>query len=491
MQQRVSTLPASHVYNKTEFHSTTSDPGYNVLRHHSDTGSKLAVASQPYDMLDSTESNRSSIGPLHPSAHISPRTSPSSSRKSSYSSLHTFGDSITQEVYEDFSMDQPDGGDYGKLDHAHRPPEIPMKKASSEYGRLSQTVPFEPSTQQSEYGKLDHGNRPPVLPQKRNVVQENEYGRLDHTGRIPELPQRKPVVQENEYGRLDHASGYRTAHPQKRAIVQDNEYGRLDYSKRQETKEPENKYGNLDHDGHPPELPPRRTIMQGSEYGKLEHSARYVRTPEPRSNIAPDLPQRNMVQESEYGRLAYPSHSDPLEVPSSSQESEYSQLNHSGLLPEGKGNNMQSSQQNALIMQQQNNYQNQGENFLSAQQSSSKHKPQIPQRKNLPQEHSSHSESAEVSSNLQAGEIPSGYATFKREHGYSISSSVAYNSDQDDQLADQSAKYSSVPGSDSDTEYYSRLNLITDDASSSIQALKIQPNPSYAGAKPQPKPRNI
>ena len=487
----MSTLPASHVYNKTEFRSTTSDSSYNVLRHHSDTGNKLGVTSQPYDMLDSSESKRSSVSSVHLSTHASPRTSPSGNRKSSYDSLHKFGDSISEEVYEDFSLDQPDGGGYGKLDHANRPPEIPSKKTSSEYGRLSQAMPFDPSAQQSEYGKLDHGSRPPALPVKRNVIQENEYGKLDHTGRTPEVPQRKPIVQENEYGKLDHSRQHETA------------------------QEPENQYGKLEHADHPPDLPPRRTIMQENEYGKLEHSKRYVRTPEPQVNVAPDLPQRNVVQENEYGKLEHSkqyvrtpepqinvapdlpqrnsvqeneygklehsSHGDTFGVTSSSQQSEYSSI-----MPEGKGNYKQSSQQDVSIMQQ-NNYQNQGESFLSAQQSESRHKPQIPQRKSL-QEHPSHSGKAENTFNLQPGDIPSGYATFKREHGYSISSSVTYDSDQDDQPADQSDKQS---GSDGDTEYYSQLSLITDNANSSIQALNIQPNPSYSPRKPQPKPRNF
>ena len=489
----MSTLPASHVYNKTEFRSTNIDSGYNVLRHHSDTGSKLAVTSQPYDMLDSSESNhsnRSSVSSMHLSSRVSPRPSPPASQKSSYDSLHTFGNSISEEVYEDFSLDQPDGGSYGKLDHANRPPEIPSRQISSEYGRLSQAAPFDPSTQQSEYGKLDHSNRPPALPLKRNAVQESEYGKLDHTGRTPELPQRKPIVQENEYGKLDHSTQHETA------------------------QEPENQYGKLEHGDHPPDLPPRRTTVQENEYGKLEHSSRYVRTPEPQVNVAPhlpqrnvmqeneygklehtnryvktpepqvnvapNLPQRNVVQENEYGRLEHSSHSDTFGITSSSQQ----QSEYSSIIPEGKGSYKKSIQQGASIMQQ-NNYQNKGENFLSAQQSASKCKPQVPQRKTL-REHPSHSEKAVF--NLQTGDIPSGYATFKREHGYSISSSTTCDSDQDDQPADRNDKHSD---SDGDAEYYSRLNLITDDTNSSIQALNIQPNPSYSPRKPQPKPRNI
>ena len=460
--QKVSTLPAGYShYNKTVFgtNSATGNEGYDVLSHHNDKEKRLSVMSQPYDMLDHSKSARTSVHSLHLSPHVSPRvsprTSPSNSRKSSYSSLNAFGDAITEEV------DEPPldgGGDYGKLNHNNRPPELPSKRISS------QGAPFE-----SEYGKLDHNHsHPSELPPKR-AVQENEYGklnysnqhatlephseygRLNHSNRTPELPQTKPIIRENAYGELDHSNQHETTlesegeygklnHtsqtnelPQK-TVVQENVYGKLDHSNQHEAMpEPQSEYGKLHHVDRPPELLPKRKTVQESEYGKLDHSKRYVRTPEPHG---------------EHGKPSYTN----------------------------------------------TNYQNQGENFSpDAQQSEYgklSHKPQITDRRKQLQEHSSNSGKEEVLSSPQTNDLPLGYATFKTEHGYSISSSISsYSSDVDDDKDDL------VPND----EKYSQLNLTSvDNGDSKLAESKhtpaaadSQPRTSYAPTKPKPKPRNI
>ena len=474
------TLPANHAYDKANFHFKTDTPSYNVLQHHADKEKKLSVVSQPYDVLDHSDSNRNSLASLHLSPHVSPRTSPrtspSSSRKSSYASLQS---SITEE--NEPSLDQTDSGDYGKLVHTNRSPQQPPKKISSEHGRLSQRMPYEPSTQESEYGKLDHTSHLPSLHPKRNTIQENEYGKLNHTTQPYERPQRSTTVQENQYGKLNYASNYPPEVSQRRATVQENEYGKLEHSTQHETTlEPQNVYSKLDHAGRPPELPPKRTTIQENMYGKLEHSNQYVSTPGPSADTPPDLPQRNVMQENEYGRLVHFSHRD-AEVSGVMQQSEYGRLDHSE-------KHKQSSQQDALVIQQ-----NKRKAFSTTQLDKPSHKPQVPQRKS--HDHSSRFGKVEDEADLQTGGIPTGYSTFKREHGYSISSSVtSYDSDQDDKSANGSDKCFSVPGNNNDTEY-SQLTHVTDDvnlSAKSIQAVKQTPNPLYMQSeKPKPKPRNV
>ena len=528
-QQKGSTLPAggSH-YNKTGFkaNTTTKDESYDVLSHHNDREKKLSVMSQPYDMLDHSDSNRNSVASLHLSPRVSPRTSPSNSRKSSYSSLNAFGDIIIE--------DQPDDREYGKLNHNNRPPGLPPKKISS--NRLSQGAPFESSTEQSEYGKLDHsGSHHSVLPPKR-TAQENEYGklnyhevtlephseygRLDHANRTPELPETKPI-NENQYGKLDHSNQHevtlesqseygklnhtsRTNELPRRTVVQENVYGKLDHSNQHEAiLEPQSEYGKLDRVGRPPELPPKRKTVQESEYGKLDHSKRYVRTPEPHGDYTNTTPERNILQENMYGKLAHSSHNDAVEAPGSLQQSEYSRLDHSGLIDERKEEHRQPNQRDTSVIQQ-NIYQNQEGNFSpDAQQSEYgklSHKPQLTHRKKyLPP---SNFGKEEVLSSPQTTDIPVGYSTFSRDHGYSISSSISsYTSDVEDQLADGSDKDVSVPNDENNTEY-SRLNLVSvDNGGSSISKLATskqtpsaadsQPSTSHAPVKPKPKPRNI
>lgn len=452
-----------------------------MLQHHADKEKKLSVVSQPYDVLDHSNSNRNSVASLHlsprVSPHTSPRTSPSSSRKSSYTSLQN---SITEE--NEPSLDQTDGGNYGKLVHTNRSPQQPPKQISSERGRSSQGMPYESSTQESEYGKLDHTSHLSSLHPKRNTVQENEYGKLNHSSQPYERPQRSTTVQENQYGKLNYASNYPPEVPQRRATVQENEYGKLEHSTQHETAlEPQNVYSKLDHAGRPPELPPKRTTIQENMYGKLEHSNQYVSTPGPSADTPPDLPQRNVMQENEYGRLTHFSHQD-AEVSGAMQQSEYGRLDHSE-------RHKQSGQQDAFVIQQ-----NKRKAFSTTQLDKPSHKPQVPQRKS--HDHSSHFGKVEDEADLQTGGIPTGYSTFKIEHGYSISSSVtSYDNDQDDESADGSDKCFSVPSNNNDTKY-SQLTRMTDDvnlSAKSIQAVKLTtPNPLYMQSeKPKPKPRNV
>ena len=538
-QQKVSTLPAGHSrYNQTEFwtNSSAKDESYDLLSHHTDKEKKLSVVSQPYDMLDHADSNRNSVCSLHLSPRVSPRTSPSNSRKSSYNSLNAFGDTISEEVY----VLTPDDGEYGKLEHNNRPPGLPPKKTSN--ARLSQGGLLESSTQQSEYGKLVHSRSslPSVLHPKRSVQEneygkldyynqhevtlqpDSEYGRLDHANRMPEVPQ---TIHENEYGKLDRSNRYvetpesqseygklnhtsRTNELPLRTVVEENVYGKLDRSNQHEASlEPQSEYGKLDHVGRPPELPPKRKSVQESEYGKLDHSKRYVTTPEPlgehrKLNYSNTTPERNVLQENVYGKLAHSSHHNAVEAPGDLEENEYSRLDHGGLIDERKGEHRQSNQRDTAILQQ-NNYQNQGEDFSpDAQQSEygrlSRHKPQVTRRtKHLP-EHSSNSGKEEVLSSSQTTDIPVGYSTFKRDHGYSISSSInSYSSDVEDQVVDRSDKDISVPNDENNTEYSNLVNVTNSDSSmaTSNQTLTAvnssQPSTSYSTVKPKPKPRNI
>lgn len=498
-QSKVSTLPAGHLrYDAPVVRSIPQTETYDVLSHHTDMRKNLSsVMSQPYDVLDHTDSKHISTASLHLSPHVSPRTSPSTSRQSSYSSLHAIGDTINEEVYET-PLDQTDAGHYGKLDHTSHSPEVPSRKISNEYGKLNQPTVYGPSTQQSEYDRLDHTSRPPALPPKRTTIQVSEYGKLDHTGRAPELPQGGPIVQENEYGKLDHSMQHETSQEpqneygklehssrvpgllQRGPIVQENEYGKLDHSVQYKTAlESQDEYSNLGRVSHPPEMPPKRATIQENEYGKLHHSRQHARTSEPQSecgkpdysNTVPELPQRNVLQENEYSHLDHTSH-----------------------VPEGKENHeKQFSQQDTSIAQQIDHH-SQGGNFSASQQTEYgklSHKPQIPHRKNHPQVHPSHSV---PTSTPQTKELPPGYETFKRLHGDSISSSISsYNSDMDDQITDKGFLIS-----DNDTEY-SQLNPIAvDNVDPSIEKqtsqqvpATAQPNTSDAPTKPKPKPRNF
>ena len=398
-------------------------------------------------MLDQSDSKHNSVA-LHLSPHVSPRTSPSGSRKSSYNSLNAFG-SVIDNAYS-LPPDQIDGGDYSKLDHHSRPPELPPKTDSS--------------TEPSQYGKLDHShNRSSILSPAVTTSQENQYGKLNHS-KQPETI----LESQGQYGKLNNTS--RTSELPQGAIVvqQENEYGKLNHSDQHAASpEPQSEYGKLVHN-RPPELPPKRKTSQESEYGKLDHSKQFTRSPEPhdKPNYT-NTTSESAVQEKTYGHL---NRHDVVETPVDMQQSNYGQLDHTGFTNKGKEKQIQ---QNTPTIQQYN-YQNQGSNFSpEAQYDKVPHKPPIARRKSKQP-----SNSGKVS-NLQTSEVPAGYATFKREHGYSIGSSVSsYNSDVEDQLVDNDVTSNDDTG-------YSQLNPII------LNNTDTPPSTYDSPVKPKPKPRYI
>ena len=482
--QRGSTLPANPPpYDKTQFGttSTTSDGSYNVLSHPA-VNDRLSVVSQPYDILGQSGSKHNSVA-LHLSPRVSPHVSPSGSRKSSYSSLNTLGS-----VVDDEYLLPPDGEDYGKdygkLDHTSRPPELSPKTNSSpepsQYGKLDHSrnrssilPPVVTTTEDNQYGKLNHSKQPKTV-----LESQGQYGKLNHSSRTPEIPQgtKVPTVQqENEYGKLNHASRMPEL-PQGAIVQQENEYGRLNHSNQHAVSpEPQSEYGKLVHGGRPPELPPKRRTSQETEYGKLDCSKQYTRSPEPhnRPNHTNTMPE-SAVQENMYGKLAHINHHEVVETPINMQQSNYGQLDHTGFASKGKAKQIQPNQQDSSVVQQ-HNYQNQDGNFSSeAQYDKVTHKPPIAHRK-----FQQPSNSGKVS-NPPMSDVPAGYATFKREHRYSISSSVSsYSSDVEDQLVNNEEKRFVVPNDDTG---YSQLDPITVNTLQSTYDVSV---------KPKPKPRNI
>jgi len=483
-----------------------------MLEHGTDKAS--SVMSQPYSSLEHS-GGRSSVS--------------SSSRKSSYSSLLSPGDGTIDEVYE-CPSDQPDSGpsnlsvpsqgeEYGRLDHNNRyPPELPLRRKTSqqnEYGTLDHSGELRPgssSQQDQQYGRLNHSISTPECTQRRTVSQPSEYGRLEHSthrktsntvagstglqendeyARLQNSGQhvssyKTPVgLQQNEYDRLDHDDHGPDLPPQTNASPQ--EYELLVHSSQQSNNQ-DNEYGRLDHTGHTPELPRKGVIVQDGEYGKLEHS---VQQGTPSSNL-----QSN--RHSEYHKLelgtessaAYRSQSDHLDQVNATDQQLYSQLkppSHSSvvLLNEPGGWTQGSSdEQHYNVPRKLVTSKSTPLPVIYQGQKSGKNESTGETNYMHPKK------TKEFSFSSQNDNVPSGYESFKRDYGTSISTAInSYSSDpEEDSITGQSEVTHSGDG-----EYSVLSPVLADDKSLVMQsdnaASHIKPK-IHVKQKPIPKPRH-
>ena len=550
-QKTKSLQPLSNrgAYDSTFHHNSAEESGYNMLDHGMDKGTRSSVMSQPYSSLEHSGGN--------------------SSRKTSYSSLQSPGDSTIDEVYE-YPPDQDPSNmlmpsraeQYGRLDHTSRyTPELPQRRKSSqqnEYGTLDhseelRSYPGVSAQQDQQYGKLDHSSRTPELPQRRTVsqsseygklehsghrktsntivestgLQENEYGKLDHASHTPELPQRRIDFQENEYGKLDHA-GHMPELPQ-RISSQENEYGKLQNSPYETPVGlQQNEYGRFDHDGHVPKLAPQRNVSpqeyellvhssqqsnnQDNEYGRLDHTGH-----------TPELPRKGViVQDGEYGKLKRSfqpdtsssnqqnnRHSEYHKLQlgtesSAADQSEYSRLDQVNQSGQQQYSQSKPSSQSSAV------YQNEPGRWAETQGSSGDQHYSVPRKLHLASNSVPSSAPYQGQISESAGEtnysqlrkvkefstpqkdnVPSGYETFKREHGTSVSSAISsYSSDPEDNTDGMQSEVTQSGDGE-----YSMLSPIVSDGvdkflvgqSNSASHVKQK---THAKQKPIPKPRH-
>ena len=480
-----------------------------MLEHGTDKGSRLStVVSQPYSSLEHS-GGRSSVS--------------SSSRKSSYSSLLSPGDGTIDEVYE-CPSDQPDSGpsnlsvpsrgeEYGRLDHGNRcPPELPQRRKTS---------------QQNDYGTLDHSGE---LRPGSSAQQDQPYGRLNHSISTPE---RKTVSQPSEYGRLEHSTHHKTSNTivGSAGLQENDEYARLrnsgQHSSSYETPAglQQNEYDKLDHDDHVPDLPPRASPQeyellvhssqqsnnQDNEYGRLDHTGH-----------TPELPRKEvMVQDGEYGKLE---HSVQQGAPSSNQQSnrhsEYHKLqlgvesstvyrSQSGYLDQANTTNQQlysqlkpSSHSSAVLQKEPGGWTqgSSGEQRLNVPRKlvASKSAPSPATYQGLQSGKNESTGEANYMHPMKTKEfpfssqndVPSGYESFKRDYGTSISAAInSYSSDpEEDSITGQSEVTHSDDGE------YSVLSPVSAEGKSLIiqsdnAASHVNPK-THVKQKPIPKPRH-
>jgi len=480
----------------TFHHPSAEESRYNMLEHTTDKIPGSSVTSQPYSSLENSGS----------------RNSIASSRKTSYSSLQSPGDNTVDEVYEYPTDQDPGDEEYGRLNHSNRyPPELPQRRKTSEYGTLNHSGELRPgaSTQQNQqYGKLDHSISTPEFPQRRTISEASEYGKLEHSvhRKTSNTIVGSADLQENEYGKLECTP----EHPQNRISSQENEYGKLQNCSHNPLYEipiglQQNEYGRLNHnDHHIPKLPPRgnnpsqeyeffvpQSNSQENDYGKLDHTGHTPKLEHSDEQGTSSSSQHNY--HSEYNKIGTESSavcqnkSDHLDQASTSGQ-HYSHLSHSSVP-----------------------HQNEPGRWAQTQGSSSEQHLNVPRKlaalKSVPsvyqgqnsENNGSNDETHymqprktdEFSFSSQNNDVPSGYESFRRVYGTSISAAInSYSSDPEDDITDHSEVVHS-----GDDEYSMLSPPVADGidkppVGQSNNAASDGKPKTHAKQKPTPKPRH-